>query len=170
MLILKRISFPFCLGSSNYHAATWHFLAYISVFVASLSAVYRCWWSYFWTSALNWYEIQFFFQKTSVYLLGFLPQTDPIWRSVTLKGRISDIQLPENKSFFWFLLSPQEVRARSFFRTLYLWSKRNKDKSRHYTMKSILFELCEKADRKPVLSADDTNNDIRVHNLVVSVS
>ena len=41
----------------------------------------------------------FFFQNTSAVLLHFQPQSDPIWRSVTLQGRISDIQFLDNKSF-----------------------------------------------------------------------
>jgi hypothetical protein len=43
------------------HAATWHYWAHTSVSAPSQSAVYRGRWPYVWTSALNWYKIQFFF-------------------------------------------------------------------------------------------------------------
>jgi len=72
-------------------SATWHYSAHTSVSATSSSALYRGWWPYICTSALNWYEIQFFFNNTSVVLLDIRPYSDPTWRSVALQGRISDI-------------------------------------------------------------------------------
>jgi len=45
----------------------------------------------FLTSALNCYEIQLFFQNTSVVLLDIQPYLDPIWRCVVLQGHVSGI-------------------------------------------------------------------------------
>ena len=60
----------------------------------------------------------FFFQNTSVVLLDFQIQSDPIWRSLVLQEHISDIYFPDNKSLFW---SPPPITSRvwawNFFRT-----------------------------------------------------
>jgi hypothetical protein len=60
----------------------------------------------------NCFVFYFFSQNTSVVFLDFQLSSDPISRSVALQGRISDIQLPDNKSLFCSPRSYHEVWAR----------------------------------------------------------
>jgi hypothetical protein len=84
-------------------------------------------------------NIIFFFQKTSVGLLDFLPQTGPIWRSVALQGRISDIELPENKSYILFPPIISRSSGTEFFHTLYLWPKKIKTSSEFTKSKEVIY-------------------------------
>jgi len=59
------------------------------------------------------------FQNTTVVLLYFQPQSDPLWWSMTLQGRMSRHKLPDNKSLFWSLLSTDKVWAWSFSTPVY---------------------------------------------------
>ena len=74
MLIPKGNSFPLSLRQHQPSCSNLTFFsAHMTISAASLLAAYQGQWPYVWTFALNWYEIQLFFQNTSVILLDFQP-------------------------------------------------------------------------------------------------